>query len=82
MMSHVFHVALIAIAIISIYLDQRNNSVYDFRNKIMSRSSWRNYCEVYKILRRHSYKRMLFSFKPLKLEAWFTIDEIKTIKGE
>lgn len=81
-MFHALHLALIAIVIICIYLDQRNNSVYAFRRKIMLECSWRNYCEVYKILRRHSYKRMLFSFKPLKLEAWFTIDEIKTIKGE
>lgn len=30
-----------------------------------------------KICDRHSYNKMLFSFKPLKLEHWFTKEEIK-----
>lgn len=29
---------------------------------------------------RYSYEKMLFSFKPLKLEYWFTEEEIKYLK--
>ena len=29
---------------------------------------------------RYSYDKMLFSFKPLKLEYWFTEEEIKYLK--
>lgn len=30
---------------------------------------------------KHSYTRMVFSFKPLTLEAWFTQEEIEKIKS-
>lgn len=29
---------------------------------------------------KHTYDRMLFSFKPLKLEYWFTKEELEEIK--
>lgn len=30
---------------------------------------------------KYSYHQMIFSFKPLKLEAWYTQEEINKIKG-
>lgn len=30
---------------------------------------------------KQSYEDMLYSFKPLKLESWFTEEEIKILKG-
>ncbi len=35
----------------------------------------------YDVLDKHSYESMLYSTKPLKLEAWFTEQEIKILKG-
>lgn len=32
------------------------------------------------ILYKHSYSKILFSFKPFKLESWFTPEEIEFIK--
>lgn len=32
------------------------------------------------ILCKHSYNKILFSFKPFKLESWFTPEEIEFIK--
>lgn len=34
----------------------------------------------YQIIDKYSYEQILFSFKPFKLEAWFTLEEIKFIK--
>lgn len=31
---------------------------------------------------KYTYNQMLFSFKPLKLEAWYTPEEISKIQGE
>lgn len=36
--------------------------------------------KVHNAIDRYSYKKMLFSFKPLKLEYWFTKEEIKYFK--
>lgn len=35
---------------------------------------------VYNTIDRYSYNKILFSFKPLKLEYWFTEEEIKYLK--
>ena len=35
---------------------------------------------VNNVIDRYSYNKMLFSFKPLKLEYWFTKEEIKYFK--
>lgn len=32
------------------------------------------------ILYKHSYNKILFSFKPFKLESWFTPEEVEFIK--
>jgi hypothetical protein len=36
--------------------------------------------KVYFLLNKHSYNKYLFSFKPLKLEKWFTEEELEFIK--
>lgn len=34
----------------------------------------------YHIINKYSYEQILFSFKPFKLEAWFTPEEVEFIK--
>lgn len=36
----------------------------------------------YDLFNKYSYDDMVYSFKPLTLEAWYTEEEIKVIKGE
>lgn len=36
----------------------------------------------YDVFNRVSYKKMKYSFKPLKLESWYTDEKIKIMKGE
>lgn len=63
----------------------RNNKVGSFRSYLLNLcgkaankygDDWR---KPYRIYGKHSYYRMLYSFKPLKLEKWFTDDEIKIL---
>ena len=76
---------------ISIYILHRNDKVFEFRQKIIylsSEESTRRIADrddllaVYDILNQYSYDQMLYSFKPLKLESWFTEEEVKTLQGE
>lgn len=36
--------------------------------------------KIYALLDKNSYEKYLFSFKPLRLENWFTKEELKFIK--
>lgn len=75
--------------IVSQYAFFRNNKVFDFRRRILDMCSRaaerdiqneiRDWSRSYCLLNKHSYKAMLYSFKPLKLEKWFTDDEIKIL---
>ncbi len=71
---------------------RRNEEVGRFRQEIIDllsataqkrikagRSDWE---ELYSYLNKYSYDAMLNSFKPLKLESWYTEEEIKIMKGE
>jgi hypothetical protein len=75
-------VVVIFIALLGIILAVRNYRVYCFRCEIIG---MRHYCsDPYKSRRiylKYSYEDMLYSFKPLKLESWFTEEEIKILKG-
>lgn len=68
--------------IVCFYLLFRNGKVYDFRIKFIKIANLANYKEVIKLYDKYSYEEMLYSFKPLKLEAWFTEEEIKILKGD
>lgn len=77
---------------LSIYIGDRNNRVKDFKLyvlELVSNAAKRridaekeDWISVYKLCDKHSYESMLYSRKPLTLEAWFTEDEIKILKGE
>jgi hypothetical protein len=82
---------IILIVAANLYILIRNEKVFVFRTYILDRAhnellrilyedidkyeSMRK--EWNKIYDRHSYNKMLFSFKPLKSEHWFTEKEIK-----
>lgn len=89
-MTHSFLLLLIwgIVLFFGIFIIARNNQIYYFRAFILDLSA--SYC------RRHieedcksafdwfygkwNYEQMLFSFKPLKLEYWFTDEEIREIQ--
>lgn len=70
----------------------RNDKVADFRRALLGMASQSaqkaikhrrlDWCEPYDLLDKYSYVRMLYSFRPLTLEAWYTEEEIAVIKGE
>jgi hypothetical protein len=37
---------------------------------------------VYNIVNKYKYSKILFSFKRINLQTWFTDEEIKILKGE
>lgn len=69
----------------------RNIKVYSFRkyiadltylkslNMLNNNISMEEIDHLWDIIRKISYNQMLFSFKPLKLEYWFTKEEIEKI---
>ena len=69
----------------------RNIKVYNFRKYIadliylksvemlFNNISMEEIDHLWNIIRKVSYNKMLFSFKPLKLEYWFTNEEIEKI---
>lgn len=85
---------LILVAIVCCYILFRNEKVYKFNIYILNLTS--AYCErrilednisyedidnIYdKYARKYSYDDMLYSLKPLKLEYWFTEEEINELK--
>lgn len=83
---------LVLFFIYSLYILYRNCKVYKFSIELIDilgdaarkrigagRDDWE---DVLDLIEKHSYETMLFSFKPLKLENWYTEDEIKQMKGE
>ncbi|MDE5902806.1 MAG: hypothetical protein K2H21_06270 [Muribaculaceae bacterium] len=53
--------------------------LYDESLSLDARS--KKWGKPYDIVERYSYDRMLYSLRPLKLEAWFTEEEIKILTG-
>lgn len=78
--------ALIAIQIclfgISIYMLNRNDKVYAFRSKIIDDVPLGHWWKAREIFNKYTYEDMLYSIKPLKLESWYTEDEIKILTGK
>lgn len=72
--------------IISIYVLIRNAKVYKFRsyliNLIYDKVDVNNFWSARRLLDKHTYRKMLYSFKPLKMEYWFTVEELKLLGYE
>lgn len=68
-----------------IYLLFRNNKVYKFRTRIIDLETDKYLAEKsyeknpYELHDRYTYDEMLYSFKPLKLENWFTKEEVESL---
>src|SRR5689334_6863215 len=64
----------------------RNNKVFEFRTGILDiiyESNKNNPSVIcWEIFKSVSYESMLYSLKPLKLESFYTEDEIRIMKGE
>lgn len=71
--------------VLSCYRLYRNDKVYKFRCEIIDLEFERHleairqglFFKHLHLVDKHSYDDMLYSFKPLKLENWFTEEEIK-----
>lgn len=61
------------------YLLARNDRVRDFRLYILDLNP-NKIPESIELYEKYSYEQMLYSFKPLRLECWFTKEELKTIE--
>lgn len=67
----------------------RNDKVLKFRLKLIDKvydridvdTSAEVENKLLSLLDKHSYGRMVTSFKPLTLEAWFTKEEINLLNG-
>lgn len=65
--------------IVSFYLLARNERVCAFWLYILDLNP-NKILACIKLTEKYSYDRMLFSFKPLRLECWFTEEELRTIE--
>ena len=85
----------IALMLLSIYILIRTNRVYTFRMSVLENIdseatkrikqgaiTSKEISQMFGILCAVSYTKMLFSFKPLKMECWFTDDELKLLGYE
>ena len=85
----------IAGLLLSIYFLIRNSRVYTFRmsvledidSEVMKRIEQNaitseEISQMFGILCAISYTQMLYAFKPLKMECWFTDDELKLLGYE
>lgn len=63
------------IMIIVLLFDIRSDKVSDFRSsfRFLNLSEER----IFKLLQKYTYNQMLFSFKSLEFEKWFTEEELK-----
>lgn len=83
-MNYVLIVCSIGV-IISMYVLIRNNKVYKFRTHLIDliyKDVGNNFWEKKELLDKYTYNNMLYSFKPLKMECWFTDDELKSLGYE
>ena len=83
-------IILIALLLLNIYIMIRNSRVYPFRMSVLENIdsevtkrikqdaiTIKEISQMFGILNTVSYAKMLFSFKPLKVEYWFTKEELK-----
>lgn len=63
----------------------RSKRVFDFRMRILNLETNKYLAEKsrkknpFELHDRYTYDEMFFSFKPLKLEYWFTKEEVKSL---
>lgn len=84
-------IPIIILLVIS-FLSIRKNKVYKFREYISiliylrgddmidDGASFRDLLDLWNIRNNISYKKMLFSFKPLKMEYWLTEKELELLE--
>lgn len=85
----------IALLLLSICFLIRNSRVYTFRMSVLkdidsevtkridqNAITSEEISQIYGILCEVSYTKMLYSFKPLKVEYWFTEEELKIMGYE
>ena len=82
-------IACVLITVLSLYFLYRIDKVYKFRRYIIElcfkaqvrsvNNGIFNLEQYDAIYYKHSYNDMLYSFKPLKLEYWFTKEEIELL---
>lgn len=63
------------------YIIIRNERVYRFRLAITDLVFANFTNSKYALYKKHSYSKMLYSIKPLKLERFFTPEEIELLKS-
>lgn len=83
-MNYVLIVCSIGV-IFSMYVLIRNNKVHKFRTHLINliyKDGANNFWEKIELLDKYTYENMLYSFKPLKMEYWFTDDELKLLGYE
>lgn len=73
-----------------IRLHFRNNKVHAFRKALLEQCVYRLQCEIDevgvcdinymdKVMFKNSYARMLFSYRKLEIQKWFTREELKDL---
>lgn len=76
---------ILVIILLGLFLDFRNKKVLEFRIKILNLETAKYSAEKsrkknpFELHDRYTYDEMLYSFKPLKLEYWFTKEEVKSL---
>ena len=78
-------ITMMAVLVVCVFLFIRIDRVLNFRIDIIYKSFdfpidenfKKNMAFAERIIDKHSYDKMVFSFKPLKLECWFDEDEIR-----
>lgn len=91
---HVVLIILILFFVISVYMLFRNNQTYEFAIKLSEMAFAYNVRHIKDRINnsdnddafvwfsgKYSYERLLFSIKPLKLEYWFTEEELNKINN-
>lgn len=91
-MLYVFTIIAIIVFLLAVYILRRNRKVYKFvtdinelcykhdLRRIEDKTYYKSVSAYYWFGNKYSYERYVFSFKPLKLENWFTKEEIERIK--
>lgn len=85
-MENVILIMLIIQLLVCVYVLIRTPKVYKFRryliNHIYNKVDVNNFWDARRLFDKHTYRKMLYSFKPLKVEYWFTDEELKLLGYE